>query len=191
MADMIRTAEAADHGKISREPPRWLIALYQDHSASLCRFLRRKYGAGPPEPEDIVHEAFSRLATLSPFLVAQIEFPKAFLYRTAENLLNTERRKRAIRAAHAMDARFLEPVGSDCTPERILLAKADLDLVEALLRAMPEKRRLCFLMHRFEELSFVDIGRRMGMTPNGAKKHVLRAMADIAAALDQAEQTEA
>lgn len=190
MADTLRTVAHADPGEITRDQ-RWLITLWNEHHSALRHFLRGKYGPGPPEPEDIAQEAFSRLAALPPLLAAQIEFPKAFLYRTAENLLNTERRKRGVRAAHAAEVSFIEARGSDCTPERILLARADLDRVEALLRKMPEKRRQCFLMHRFEDLSFVDIGRQMGMSPNGAKKHILRAMADIANALGQADQAEA
>jgi RNA polymerase sigma-70 factor (ECF subfamily) len=184
MADSL---SAAEHTKPPQQPPRWLIAIYREHSAALCRFLRRKYGPGPPEPEDVMHEAFSRLAALPSEAVTNIEHPKAFLYRTAENLLNTERRKRAVRSAHAAELNFLEQTRSECTPERVLLARDQLDIAEAILRKMPEKRRRCFLMHRFDDLSFAEIGRRLGMTPNGAKGHVERAMTEIVTALEAAE----
>jgi RNA polymerase sigma-70 factor (ECF subfamily) len=184
MADSVG---AAKQPKPPQQPPRWLIAIYHKHSAALCRFLRRKYGPGPPEPEDVMHEAFSRLAALPDEAVANIEHPKAFLYRTAENLLNTERRKRAVRSAHAAELNFLEQARSECTPERVLMARGQLDIAEAVLRKMPEKRRRCFLMHRFDDLSFAEIGRQLGMTPNGAKGHVERAMTEIVAALEAAE----
>jgi RNA polymerase sigma-70 factor (ECF subfamily) len=170
-----------------QQPPRWLIALYHQHSVALCRLLRRKYGPGPPEPEDVTQEAFSRLAALPEEAVSDIEHPKAFLYRTAENLLNTERRKRAVRSAHAAELNFLELARSECTPERVMLAKDQLDIAEAVLRKMPDKRRRCFLMHRFDDLSFAEIGRQLGMTANGAKGHVERAMAEIVTALEASE----
>jgi RNA polymerase sigma factor (sigma-70 family) len=186
VADSLTTEPAARPDE-RRSPPRWLITIYNEHAAGLCRFLRRKYGSGPPEPEDIMHEAFSRLAALPADVAEHVEYPKAFLYRTAENLLNTERRKRAVRIAHVAEISFTESGRSDCTPERVLLAKGQLDIAESVLRRMPERRRRCFLMHRFDELSFAEIGRRLGMTPNGAKGHVERAMAEIVRALEAAE----
>ncbi|MFD0848999.1 RNA polymerase sigma factor [Sphingosinicella xenopeptidilytica] len=167
-----------------QQPPRWLISLYHEQSAALCRYLRRKYGAGPPEPEDVMHEAFSRLAALPDETIAIIENPRAFLYRTAENLLNSERRKRAVRSAHAAETKYLEKTSSECTPERVILARDQLNIAEAVLREMPDMRRRCFLMHRFDDLSFSEIGRRLGMTPNGAKGHVMRAMTEIVSALE-------
>ncbi len=181
MADSLGATEPAT---ASQSTPRWLIKLYREHAAALCGFLRRKYGPGPPEPEDIMHEAFSRLATLSPDAVRQIEFPKAFLFRTAENVLNTERRRQTIRASHVAEINLADAARSDFTPERVLLAKDQLDIAERVLQAMPARRRQCFLMHRFDELSFAEIGRRLGMTSNGAKGHVERAMSQIAEALE-------
>lgn len=190
--EVTRVVDATDSAeqtqRAPQQPPRWLIAIYREHSATLCRYLNRKYGAGPPEPEDVMHEAFSRLAALPDETVAIIENPRAFLYRTAENLLNSERRKRAVRSAHATETKYLEQTSSECTPERVILAKDQLDIAEVVLRGMPDMRRRCFLMHRFDDLSFSEIGRRLGMTPNGAKGHVMRAMAEIVGALEPSDR---
>jgi DNA-directed RNA polymerase specialized sigma24 family protein len=39
-------------------------ALYAQYWAELCSYVRKRFGPGPPEPEDIVQEAFIRFAAL-------------------------------------------------------------------------------------------------------------------------------
>ncbi len=186
MADTVRPVETEE----LRATRRWLSEFYDQHVAGLRRFLRAKYGVGPPDPEDVAQETFLRLASISPQEIGAIDNPKAFLYRAAENILISAKRRAHVAAAHARSVDLLEAARSDCTPERVLSARDQLDAVEHALRAMPETRRRCFVMHRFDELSFVEIARRSGMSPNGVKGHVERALRDIAANFDAREKPE-
>lgn len=165
----------------------WLDRFYTAQRDPLCGYLRRKYGAGPPEPEDVVHQAFAKLAQLGAAAVKGLEFPRAFLFRVAENLLIREKRRARTRARHANVV--LASIGGeeplDLDPESVLVLRQDLAVIEEVIRGMPERRRCCFLMHRMEELSFAEIGRRLSISATAVTGHVERALADIEEALDE------
>lgn len=176
-------AHAADRAVPKPRPllERWLNEVYRSHRGALCAYLRRKYGDGPPEPEDVVQQAFTRIAKLDWSLLQAITHPKAFLFRTAEHVLIDEKRREIIRRRHATETRagiFAEQ-GSGLNPEAVLAVKDELALIADTLRAMPERRRLCFLMHRMDELSCAEIGRRLNISATAVRKHVERALADI------------
>ena len=59
----------------------WLDVLYRRHWTDLCAWLRRRYGDGPPEPEDVAAEAFAKLAAKSD--IAQVRDARAYLFTTA------------------------------------------------------------------------------------------------------------
>jgi RNA polymerase sigma-70 factor (ECF subfamily) len=58
-----------------------------------------------------------------------------------------------------------------------------MDIVQSVLRAMPEQRRRAFILTRVEGLSHGDAARRLGISRPAVSKHVARAMDDLYAAL--------
>src|SRR5689334_18562274 len=66
-------------------------ALYTEHWAELCAYLKRTFGAGPPDPEDIAQAAFVRFARIEH--QEKIENPGAYLQRIAHNIAVSELRK--------------------------------------------------------------------------------------------------
>ena len=102
----------------------WFLVLYRDHAKAISRYLQHRYGSGPPEPDDITHEAFAKLAALDEAERQTLENPKAFLYRIAENLLISAKRKARVASAHAADENYRER-RSEVTPERVIAAKND------------------------------------------------------------------
>jgi RNA polymerase sigma factor (sigma-70 family) len=185
--------QAPTHAKGAERAPRrasdeesgWLARFYAAQRGPLCGYLRRKYGAGPPDPADVTHQAFAKLAQMGEAAVKGLEFPRAFLFRVAENLLIRE--KRRTRAQTHQSNVIFALVGSeealDSDPESVLVMREELAVIEETIRSMPERRRRCFLMHRMEELSFAEVGRRLFISATAAANHVERALADIEAAL--------
>jgi RNA polymerase sigma-70 factor (ECF subfamily) len=171
------------------EPAVWLDDLYSRHSTELARHLRAKYNA-PPDAEDVVQEAYARLAAMENLEISGIQNPKAFLFRMAENIMISLKRRHVVARTYAQGVDLLEATRSDCTPERVLLAKDELEIAARVLHAMPTQRRRCFIMHRFDELTYSEIARLSGMTLNGVKGHVERAMRDIASAVAAKERLE-
>ena len=89
---------------------------------------------------------------------------RAYLFTMAANLaldhLRVEKRRGDILAeADGLVWRASE----DLTPERHVMAKAELAHVEAAIRALPERSRRVFHMSRFEGLSQPEIAGRLGI----------------------------
>ena len=158
-----------------------LARLYRDHWRDLCRYIGATFGKGPPEPEDVAQLAFVRVAAHADF--GAIENPKAFLWRTAQNIALSEKRAQAVRRRRADEVKDLAAQGDDFSPERVLVARQEMAAIVAVLNAMPAKRRRMLVPNRIEGLSFAEIARRTGLSPTAVKKHVARAMIDLDAAL--------
>ena len=168
---------------------RWLRALAQSHCQRCVAYLRHKYGAGPPDPEDCAQQALVQLAKLEWKVIANITSPKSFFYRAAENILISQKRRDATRKRHALQTRagmfqdgFSE--GAYFDPQRVLVRREELSVIEHAIRAMPQRRQQCFIMHRFEELSFAEIARRLQVSETTVRGHVENGLGDIKQAFD-------
>src|SRR5690606_12823423 len=97
-----------------------LSELYRTHWQGLCRYLRARFGAGPPDPEDIAQSAFARLAAAHS---AQIVNPQAFLHTTAQRLMIDYRRHARHSDAYERDLteQALEQSRYEPSPEDVLL----------------------------------------------------------------------
>jgi RNA polymerase sigma factor (sigma-70 family) len=146
-----------------------LSHLYEQHWRELCRYIRGRFGGGPPDPQDIAQYAFTQLSSLeSPDTLTN---PRAFLYRTATNAAIDHLR------AGARQSRILQGIQEDCaqnpsmelSPERVLLGKEDLKILEATIMSLTERDRTFFLLNRMEGVSFAEIARRTGMSPSGVR----------------------
>jgi RNA polymerase sigma factor, sigma-70 family len=165
-----------------------VAALYTEHWSELCAYLKRNFGAGPPEPEDVAQAAFLRLARLE--LREEIHNPRAFLQRIAHNIAVSELRKARTHGKYLADGlhQIAAEQGNDLTGERVLLEEEQFAIVRRALAQMPAKRRRVLLLNRVHELSLAEIGRRERMTGPGVGKHLRRALADLDAALRASEQ---
>jgi RNA polymerase sigma factor (sigma-70 family) len=167
---------------------RALGELYGRYWSELCRYLTRTFGAGPPDPQDVAQQAFLRYAALDSQDVIRNE--RAYLYRIAHNVLVEEHRQRAVRrAAIAAMASQILPA-DEITPERALIAHECLGVLQRVIHALPPARRRSLLLHRIEGLSCAEIARRTGYSESAIKKHITLAMADLDAAMNQAEGRE-
>ncbi|MEM9386755.1 MAG: sigma-70 family RNA polymerase sigma factor [Pseudomonadota bacterium] len=162
-----------------------LGALHRDHFAALTQYLRRQFGPGPPEPDDIAQQAFQQLAEYPK--LESIRDLRAFLWRTARNLVLSEKRNAAVRGRHdqALGHWHTAGQGSDSSPERVLLVEEQVRAIDQALQAMPERRRTAFVWHRVDGLTATEIARRFGITRAAAMKHVAKAAFEIDTALRQ------
>lgn len=158
-----------------------LAALYRRHWAELVGYARRTFGAGPPEPEDIVQATFARFAALP--ANTEVANPRAFLFRTAHNIGVDAQRSRIRAGAAASDPQLAPNDGRDFSPEDVLVSRDELARLEATLAQLRPRQRTALLMHRLDGLSFAEIGRRMGVSPSGARKLVEQGFAASMAAM--------
>lgn len=169
-AALVEEAANLDQTKKDR-----LSFLYRRHFPEMLRTIRKQYGAGPPDPEDVVHSAFANFAALPADM--EIKNERAFLFRTAHNIaLDGKRRKKTQeKFAEAENAESETALNADFSPERVFLGKEEFRLVEQAIKALPAKDRRLFLMYRVDELSYAEISRREGYSESGVRLAVSRA----------------
>lgn len=164
-----------DQGRIS--------TLYGEYADNLASALRKAYGSGPPDPRDIAQLAFQKVMERGD--IADIRDLKAFVWRTARNLIFKDHRAREVRAKYdfEIDCIFYPLNTDDLTPERVLLAKEQLATVNRVLSSMSLKRRRAFLLHRLEQISVSEVAHRLGLSRSTATEHITKAATEIQAAL--------
>lgn len=171
-----------------RSRHRFLQTVYDQYWPELCRYLASRFGEGPPDPQDVVQQAFTQLAAMDK--PEKVENPRAFLYRAAINTAidhkrRTQRRSRILRTEYpAAQEEFSDDLG----PERVLLGKDELRVLERAILALPERERVFFLLNRLDGLSFAEIARRTGRSESGVRLIVERALAKCQSALRKSER---
>jgi RNA polymerase sigma-70 factor (ECF subfamily) len=181
------SATALSGRALSRERRGFLDDIYQDYWPELCRYINKTFGAGPPDPEDIVQQAFVNFAMHENS--HGIANPRAYLYRTARNIAvdherRVQRHNRLQRlACPAPDEEFTD----DFDPERVLMGRGELKILEAAINSLSDRDRTFFLLNRLEGLSFAEIARRTGMSASGVRLIVERSLQTCQEAMRVAE----
>ncbi|MEM7098400.1 MAG: sigma-70 family RNA polymerase sigma factor [Pseudomonadota bacterium] len=166
--------------KAQHAPKRAALAdLYANHAPVVSASIRRRFGDGPPDPDDITQLAFQKL--LERNRPDEILNPQAFLLSTAKNLVLTEKRNQGVRTRYEPDVeeKFFTDRGDSLDPQRVVIAKEQLRLINQALDQMPRKRRRAFLLHRVEGLTVSEVGRRLDISRSAAQKHLVKAFAQI------------
>ncbi|MGD1956979.1 MAG: RNA polymerase sigma factor [Sphingomonadales bacterium] len=158
--------------------------LYGDYRDELSRALRASYGNGPPDPDDIAQDAFHKVLARGD--LASIDNLKAFLWRTARNLVINAKRQADVRSRYDYEIENLvfASKGYDSSPETVIEAREQLAIINETLKTMPPTRSRAFILHRFDGLTAAEVGRKLGISRPAASKHIARAAADLSAAID-------
>lgn len=155
-----------------------------------CRDLvrrRRETPRGSPDAEDVEQEAVLR-ALDAPNRSA-IRDPLRYLMRVTRNLfIDGHRRKQwealALASLHPGGA----PLAETRNPERILSGKDDLRCVLQAIHSLPPRCQQAFVLHRFHNLSYPAIARKMGVSTGTVEKHIAEALLRIARSLTAPEE---
>jgi RNA polymerase sigma-70 factor (ECF subfamily) len=133
--------------------------------------------AGGQDDEDIVQDAFLRVVERS----RHEDIPKLdnFLAHVVRCFAIDRIRRRATRATATSGHLEEDIVDAAADPERGLMGVQRLKRVMAVIEAMPPRRREVFLLHRVEELTYAQIGRRIGVSIKAVEKHIHLAMRQL------------
>lgn len=146
-----------------------LAELYRRHAGWLRRRLRRRFG---DLAEDLAQETWLRAGAAA---LREARHPRAFLLRAAAHLGADHGRREARRRALLEAAPSSLPTQPPAQVEALLVKEAIL--------ALPEPLRDVFLLHRFEGLSYAEIGERLGISPRTAEWRMAQALARCAAGM--------
>ena len=146
------------------------------YSAPLTRYFRARVRSAA-DIDDMVQEVFLRLAARTQG--GALDAPENYLFTVAASVLNDSFRRKARRGgAHEL---FDERVHAeaDFSPERVFLGQEQLRIVETALHELPERTRVVFVLHRYEEMSYAQIARRLEVSVSAIEKHMSKALAHL------------
>lgn len=152
-----------------------LEALYRSQAARLVRRLARHIGHD--EAGDVVQDAFVKLAGGSAARSGPIVSPEAFATTVATNVLR-DRARAAARRALQQNTMVRETVAAP-DPHRIFESREALQAIERALADMTPRRRRIFMLHRFEHLTYAEIGAEVGMSEKAIKTQIAKALAAL------------
>ncbi|WP_084380096.1 sigma-70 family RNA polymerase sigma factor [Pseudomonas mucidolens] len=147
--------------------------MLESYYRELVCFLNAKLG-NRQVAEDVVHDAYVRV--LERASDTPIEQPRAFLYRTALNLVIDGHRRNTLRRVEPLDVldseeRFFSP-----SPQVGLDHRQRLDMLGRALAELSPACRESFLLRKVEGLSHPQIAERLNISRSMVEKHIVNAM---------------
>lgn len=161
-----------------------LDTLYRSCAARLARQFTRRVGRD--DADDVVQDTFAKLASASSPASEPIGCPEAFVTTAATNVLRDRARAAARRALqdHQLACR---PETRAPDPQRLAESREALRAVDGALATMNQRRRQIFMLHRFEQMTYAEVGEAVGMSEKGVKKQIAKALVELRRAVGAAE----
>jgi RNA polymerase sigma-70 factor (ECF subfamily) len=169
----------APHDKI------W-VDLDRRFRAPLRSYFQRRLG-DRSEAEDLTQEVFIRLARHPDR--SNGDTIDAYIFKIASSVLQDCRRRRAVRCTDlhrelpnvSENAPCPAILTEERTPERVLEGKIALKEIENALAELSSRTREILLLSRLENVHHRDIAQMHGISVSAVEKHVLKAIAYLAA----------
>ncbi len=158
--------------------------LYRLHWKDLCDWLRWRYGAGPPEPEDIAQAAFLKMAEVKDR--GFIENPRAYLFTIAANTALMGLRW-FTRTQQFVD-REMAALGQDLeelSPERIHADHERLTVALLQLEGLTDKQRDILLRNRIGGQTYQQISAETGWSIADISRQLTSALSTLRQAMDR------
>ena len=148
--------------------------FYAAHREELERYLKGRVNCAQTAA-DLTQEVFVRLMRSE--LADRVENPRAYLYRIASNLL-VDHYRRAGQNQDETPTDVIENVPDPApSPEGMALTRGQLALLQQAIDELPARQRQVLVLHKFEDLSYAEIGIRLGIAKNTVMVHMMRALA--------------
>ena len=167
-----------------------LVLGYQDRLVGLFTNMFRD----PALAEDLAQDVFLRIYRARAGYEATAKF-STWVFQIAHNLANNSRRYKGKRketqfrgdesgsVSQKPDAAQV-PEKSALMPVRQLDKQELQERVHAALETLSDRQRMAVLLHRFEGMSYADIGAAMELTPQAVKSLLSRARENLRQVLE-------
>ncbi|HUG89396.1 MAG TPA: sigma-70 family RNA polymerase sigma factor [Planctomycetaceae bacterium] len=167
-----------------------LVLSYQDRLIGIFRHMLDD----PERAEDLAQDVFLRIYRARNGYKPTAKF-STWLFRIANNLASNERRSKGRRKEVALSLRDSGPLGprpeenlladkSGMMPSR-LFARSELQaVVQEALNSLSDRQRMALILHKFEGLSYADIGEAMDMSAAAVKSLLSRARENLRVKLE-------
>jgi RNA polymerase sigma-70 factor, ECF subfamily len=168
-----------------------LVQKYQDRLTGVFANMFHD----PVLAEDLAQEVFLRIYRARQGYEPTAKF-STWVFQIASNLASNSRRSKGRKKEVQFQPRATDsqPVkaGEQLVPEKsALMPTRQLDRselqerVQAAMETLSERQRMAILLHKFEGMSYADIGEAMEMSPQAVKSLLSRARENLRIALEQ------
>jgi RNA polymerase sigma-70 factor, ECF subfamily len=169
-----------------------LVAGYQDRLLSIFYHMLRDQGGA----EDLVQEVFLRIYRARNGYQPTAKF-STWLFRIANNVASNARRTIGRRKEVSLNAQLESgslPFGlrktamsdrSSLLPTRQAVKRETCQIVQTAVDTLNERQRMAVLLHKFEGMSYEDIGAAMDLSTEAVKSLLARARENLRGQLEQ------
>ncbi|MEO1997674.1 MAG: sigma-70 family RNA polymerase sigma factor [Planctomycetaceae bacterium] len=158
-----------------------LVTAYQDRLIGIFYHMISDRSAA----EDLAQDVFLRVYRARETYTPSAKF-STWLFRIANNAASNQRRNRGRRRERSLNLQQSSPHNSQpveklleekskLMPSRQAASREACDQVREALNSLGNRQRMAILLHRFEGMSYVDIGDTMNMTAAAVKSLLSRA----------------
>jgi RNA polymerase sigma factor (sigma-70 family) len=177
-------ASGVEYGWRRLAHDRSLLDLYLVHRSALIEYAVPIVGSRVVA-EDIVQDAYLRLARPAGGSDQPIANPLSYLYRIVRNLALDHRRRAVAEGAGVRLPELVHALAAPAsTPEDELLHRQQLRLIAAALAELPERTRIAFEMHRLGGFTLQQIAGALGISVTLVHQLVRSAITHAAGRLD-------
>ncbi|WP_448547573.1 RNA polymerase sigma factor [Thalassotalea fusca] len=148
-----------------------LHEVFNLHHEALLAFIAKRLH-DPQLAKDILHDLYLKVQNQP--LDSEIKYPKAYLYRMANNLVIDVIRRQSRQEAITDDT-VLEQ-STNIGPERLVEHAQRLSIVQEAMKELPEKTRDVFHMQRLQQIEKREVANELGISVNMVEKHLRRAV---------------
>lgn len=147
-------------------------AAFSTYAPALRRFFQRRVPAS--DAEDLLHDVFLAMYARRP--ATAVGNVQAYLFTSARHALY-----KYVRHAAQTQIQSEIPETADDAPlqDRDLFGRIELDHVLRAVIELPPRTKSIFIMHRFENLSYPDIARHLGISVSAVEKHIMSALRQL------------
>jgi RNA polymerase sigma-70 factor (ECF subfamily) len=162
-----------------------LVELQQKLKRFIRRFLKQ-----PEDVEDIAQESFIRV--LEAGSQGKIDYPKAYLYRTARNLAFNKLTSSAHQLVDAIeDLPDADVLASTTTLEDEIGAQRRFELFCRAVAQLPEQCRTVLILRKVYGLSQREVADQLGIAVSTVEKHLAKGLLRCADYMNRHEQAPA
>lgn len=146
--------------------------LYGEHHGWLKGWLRSRIG-NSADAADLAQDTFLRVLTLRQ--LPALREPRHYLVTIARGLLIDKARRRVLEQAY-LDALAARPEPLQISPETYHQIIESLLAIDAMLDGLGARTRQIFLMVQLDGLSYVEVGKQLGLSVTTVKNHLGKAL---------------
>ena len=148
---------------------------------ALVKYFKRKTG-NPMEAEDLAQDVLLRALT-HPIWETHDQ-AKGYIFRTAVNRWRDHLRRQRIRGAvipwDETSLEHIDNAGSENLPERVLIAREELNQVVRALEGMNVRTRTVLMLIKLEKMRIATVAEMLGISVSAVCKHLAKGMAQLA-----------